>query len=298
MGAVITSTAICLDQDSHSCIELAGRAGEECIMRSGKDKEEISLVINIGVFRDNNIMEPAIAPLIQQRMGIHLKSEGTLYHTFAFDILNGAGGMLNAAQAAGALLANGNIRYALILGCDVHPSTTRTESFPYSSIGAAMLLEWSNNQDKGFQSIEMKTSSSDYIGASAFFDTNKSGVDSIKTMNFDYAPDYAERLTAFTVESLAEILKHYREDYSADPSKIKLISTYPWKGFVQQVAASAGLNGSPVESLYEKYGNPNTSALTVAYHDACNAGRLKEGDKVLFLAADAGLNVSAGLYFM
>ena len=83
--------------------------------------------------------------------------------------------------------------------------------FPYNAIGAAMLLEWSNNPDEGFQSIEMKTSADDYIGSSAFIDINKSGVDSIKTMNFDYEPDYAERLTAFTVETIQELLEHYRE---------------------------------------------------------------------------------------
>jgi 3-oxoacyl-[acyl-carrier-protein] synthase-3 len=298
MGAVITSTAICLDQDTHSIIELAARAGEDCIKRSGKEKKEISLVINVGVFRDNNIMEPGMAPLIQQRMGIHLTFEGTRYHTFAFDIINGAGGMLNAAQAAGALLANGDVECALIVGSDVHPSKTKTKHFPYSAIGAAMLLEWSNNSNKGFQSIEMKTSASDYIGSSAFFDINKSGKDSFRTMNFDHKPDYAERLTAFTVETILELLKLYRKDHSVDPSKIKLISTHPWKGFARQIAKSAGLNDHPVECLYEKYGNPNSSALTVAYHDAYTAGRLKKGDKILFLAASAGLNVIAGLYNM
>ncbi len=34
----------------------------------------------------------------------------------------------------------------------------------------------------------------------------------------------------------------------------------------------------------------------VAYHDALRAGRLKAGEHILFLAASAGLNVSAGLY--
>ena len=298
MGAVIKSTAICLDQDTHSIVELAARAGEDCIKRSGKEKKEISLIINVGIFRDNNIVEPAIVALIQQRMGVNLTLEDTLYHTFAFDMLNGAGGMLNAAQAVSALLANGDVECALILGGDVHPSKTKTKHFPYSAIGAAMLLEWSNNPAKGFHSIEMKTSASDYIGSSAFFDTNKSGIDSSGTMEFDYAPDYAERLTAFTVETIQELFKHYRKNHSVDQSKIKLVSTHPWKGFAKQVAKSVGLSGHPVECLFEKYGNPNSSALMVAYHDAYNAGRLKKGDNVLFLAASAGINVIAGLYGM
>ena len=130
MGAVIKSTAICLDQDTHSIIELAARAGEDCIKRSGKEKKEISLIINVGVFRDKNIMEPAIVTLIQQRMGVNLILEDTRYHTFAFDMLNGAGGMLNAAQAVSALLANGDAQCALILGGDVHPSRNQNEAFP------------------------------------------------------------------------------------------------------------------------------------------------------------------------
>jgi len=55
MGAVITSTAICLDQDTHSIVELAARAGEDCIKRSGKEKKEISLSakrIVEGIYRE------------------------------------------------------------------------------------------------------------------------------------------------------------------------------------------------------------------------------------------------------
>lgn len=298
MGTVIKSTAICLDQDTHSIVELAARAGENCIMRSGKEKKEISLIINVGIFRDENIMEPAMVTLIQQRMGVNLTLEDTRYHTFAFDMLNGAGGMLNAAQAVSALLGSGDVQCALILGGDVHPSRTRMKHFPYNAVGAAMLLEWSNNPDEGFQSIEMKTSADNYIGSRAFFDVNKSGGDSIKTMNFDYEPDYVERLTAFTVETIQELLEHYRKDHSVDQSKIKLVSTHPWKGFAKKVAVSAGLNGHPVDCLNEKYGDPHSSALLVAYHDAYHAGRLKKSDNILFLSAGAGLNVIAGLYKM
>lgn len=298
MGVVIQDTAICTDQDTHSIVELAARAGEDCVKQSGKEKKEISLMINVGIFRDKNIMEPAMITLIQQRMGINLTLEDPCYHTFAFDMLNGAGGMLNASQAAGALLSNGDVRCALILGGDVHPSRIRMKHFPYNAVGAAMLLEWSNNPDEGFQSIEMKTCADDYIGSRAFFDINKSGADSIKTMNFDYEPDYAERLTAFTVKTIQELLEHYRKNHSVQQSKIKLVSTHPWKGFAKKVAVSAGLNGHPVECLYEKYGNPYSSALMVAYHDAYHAGRLKKGDNILFLSASAGLNVVTGLYKM
>ncbi len=298
MGAVIQSTSICTDQDTHSIIELAARAGEDCIRQSGKQKKEISLMINVGIFRDKNIMEPAMVTLIQQRMGINLTLEDPRYHTFAFDMLNGSGGMLNAAQAADALLANGDAQCALILGGDVHPSRTKMKHFPYNAVGAAMLLERSNDPDEGFQTIEMKTSADDYIGSRAFFDINKSGVDSIKTMNFDYEPDYAERLTAFTVKAIQELLEHYRKNHSVQQSNIKLVSTHPWKGFAKKVAVSAGLNGHPVECLYEKYGNPHSSALMVAYHDAHHAGRLKKGDNILFLSASAGLNVVAGFYNM
>jgi 3-oxoacyl-[acyl-carrier-protein] synthase-3 len=298
MGAVIKSTAICLDQDTHSIVELDARAGEDCIRQSGMDKKKISLIINVGIFRDKNIMEPAMVTLIQQRMGVNLTLEDARYHTFAFDMLNGAGGMLNAAQAVSALLTNGDAQCALILGGDVHPSRSKKEHFPYNAVGAAMLVEGANNPNKGFQSIEMKTSNNDYVGSSAFFDINKSGADSIKTMNFHYEPDYAERLTAFTIETIQELLEHYRRHHSIDQSKIKLVSTHPWKGFSKKVAVSAGLNGHPVECLYEKYGNPHSSALMVAYHDAYHAGKLKKGDNILFLSASAGLNVVAGLYRM
>jgi 3-oxoacyl-[acyl-carrier-protein] synthase-3 len=88
MGTIIRSTGICKDPSNLSILDLAESAGEQCIASAGIDKKDIDLVISTGIYRDDNVVEPAMAALIQQRLGINLKIDWN-HRTFAFDILNG-----------------------------------------------------------------------------------------------------------------------------------------------------------------------------------------------------------------
>ena len=71
MGVIIKETAISNNGYITSSIEHAVVASEACIKRAGIDRNDIDLIINIGLYREENISEPAMAPLIQKRLGIN-----------------------------------------------------------------------------------------------------------------------------------------------------------------------------------------------------------------------------------
>lgn len=296
MGTIISATGVSTNGKDQSLIALASSAGFDCISRAGIDKSDIDLIISTGVYRDHNVVEPAMATLIQQRMGINLRYN-MAHNTFAFDLLNGACGLLNAVQAAGALLANGKVSRALIVSCDVHPSRLRVKDFPYSSLGAAMLLEWSNDPAKGFQVIDFKTSPSSYVGSVGKIDVIKHGPNAKNAMDVYIEPDFEERTYSFTIEAISSLLARYQEIHSLDMSRTKLIPTHIWKNFGSRISQGLGIEELSQDCLYKKYGNPHSSALTVAYHEALSSGSVKTGDQLVLLAASAGLTVGAGLYF-
>ena len=74
MGTFIKSTSMIIGNDQSSSIEIAAQALTECIEKSGIEKKDIGLLINIGLLRDKNIVEPAVSSLIQKKSTLKFKS--------------------------------------------------------------------------------------------------------------------------------------------------------------------------------------------------------------------------------
>ena len=70
MGAIIQATGISTDKTIKSSIEHASLAGNRCIEQSGVSRLDIGLVINVGIYRDQNMFEPGMAALIQKELGV------------------------------------------------------------------------------------------------------------------------------------------------------------------------------------------------------------------------------------
>lgn len=60
--------------------------------------DAIDLLVNVGVYRDNNLCEPSVCALIQHQLGMCLNPEqaATGSMVFSFDLMNGACGLINA----------------------------------------------------------------------------------------------------------------------------------------------------------------------------------------------------------
>jgi 3-oxoacyl-[acyl-carrier-protein] synthase-3 len=233
--------------------------------------------------------------LIQKGLGInplHDKEN----RTFSFDILNGSCGFLNAIQVAGAIMKSSGIRYTLIVSSDVHPSKKRVDDFPFRNIGAAALLEYSEDPGKGFQEILFRTSQDTNRGLEAIVDLSAKGArQNVKIKKQD---DYITQLADFTSSTIYNLYLEAREKHDIRLDELILITSQPVRGFGNMVAKAAGLKGNPVGCHFEKYGDPHSSALTLGYHEARNSGKIGVGSQVVFIGASSGLTVSAGLYFV
>ena len=300
MGAIIKETAVSSDENISSSIDHAVNAAQQCILNSGIDKNDIDLIINIGIYRDENISEPAMAPLIQKRLGINTNySKGR--NTFSFDLINGGCGFLYAARVVDSLFKNNAIRKALIVSSDMHPSQKQVADFPFTHIGAAVLLEKSETYRKGFQEFGFRTAKNDYDGITGYNDIYKCGNDGRNRVIIDVSKDYSSRLKKFTVDSLKVFYQKYDAAGLIDVSKLKLLTSVPARGFAKSIVDSISAmkeNKNPVICLYDEYGDPHSSALSIAFHTAFKERRIEKDDLVLFIGAGSGLTVAAGLYIV
>lgn len=294
-GTIIKSSSICVN-GSHSSIELSVAAGEECIKKAGIGKEDVDWLLYSGVYCDENIQEPAVAPLIQKKLGLNNDPmhRGSMNHmTFSFDVHNGSCGFLSAVCAADAALRSKDVANVLIVSADGHPSRQYHPEFPFSNIGSAVLLTYSKDERRGFKNYMFKTSDNSKLGYTSLFDVNNSTRER-ENIHFNIDEDYREQLHAFAVGSLREYIKLYPLGLSEVDY---WITSHPFKGFGKEVADAVGLNTRyKMVDLYERYGSPHTSTLPLYYNHVSDEGLLKGKKQLFFFSAGAGFSSVCALY--
>ena len=134
-----------------STVELLVRAAENCLRASSRSVDDIDLLIYSGVYRTDFIGEPAIGTLLAGELGFK-RSSVTNKHVFAFDIMNGALGFLNACFSAVAMLQTQRYRRAMIVAAEIENNA----GLPSADLrgihesASAVLLSTSEDGKQGF----------------------------------------------------------------------------------------------------------------------------------------------------
>lgn len=298
MGTRIKSAAVSLN-GTNSSMALSVQAIQKCIEKAGIDKNDIDLLINVGIYHDDNLMEPAMAPLIQQQLGINLDpvKQGTMKFTFCFDLYNGACGFINALQVADATLKAGRAKHILIVSADTHPSMEPHDHFPFRPVGAAVLLTHEADQDKGFDRFYMNTSENrlrGQVGGADMINWGQDGIIGKKFIEILTDDGYVNALHEFSVQSAEK----YFDAYNINIDKINfMLTSQQEKGFAKRLHDGMGLNGiTRLIDLHEQYGDPHTSSLPLGLHQIMEEGALKENDTILLAAAGSGLTSAFAMY--
>ncbi|NNH74751.1 hypothetical protein HLB23_33710 [Nocardia uniformis] len=289
MGIVISSIAAVTG--SGSSIEQAARAAKQAIASAGCGPEQIDALINVGVYRDSNMVEPAMSALIQQQVGIGLEYGSGDVPCLSFDLMNGACGVLNAVQVSQALLESAAVQRVLIVSGDAHPSASAepVPGFPITPVGAALILEKAEGS-VGFGSL--------HIGATeelpakvGFVKLREMGGTGRSTVVVDRTDTTVDVLLKHAVESALSAV----EVDDIDITRTVLVCGRPTPDFPELLAERLGL---PADALCADStdGDAHTSALPVAYLTARDTGQLDGQQAVLFVAAGAGPTAAAITY--
>ena len=296
MGLIIKATSMIIGNGQDSSIEISAEAVRKVIQTSGVDRHEVGLLLNIGINRDSNIVEPAVASLIQKRARLNLnptrKQLGKKVGTLSFDILRGTCGFIQAAQVADAFLQTGSFKKAIIVSSDVHPSGKKVSEFPFTHSAAAILLEYENN-GKGFKNYIYETSEKGSVGLKVYMDIMAGGKNGRNLINVDIEEDYPHRLQKFILKTI----NNYVERGVFNLKEVDhIISATPSKNFGREVSDSLGFRNNTLVEVYDKYGDTNTSSPLIGYHLAAENGELKDGDNVFFISGGSGITCALSMY--
>lgn len=294
MGVVIAGTGVYHESGITSVIVSAAGAARRALDDAGATPESVGVLINVGVYRDSNMIEPAMAALILKEAGFGLDYAEEDPRTFAFDLMNGACGVLNAAQVASALLSTSDVARVLVVAGDTHPSLAGRSAFPefpYAPPAAAFLLEHRDSPD-GFGEVHVELAAGP-AGCEGFYDAETMGCTGRSAITLRQSDDFEDRVLAVAARAGARALD------GVDRSTTALISSRPTPGFLAALSQQLGVTVlNDGADGPRGCGEAHTAALPLAYHDARESGRLNDVRSVLMIAAGAGPSAAAALYRM
>ncbi|MEU6558704.1 hypothetical protein [Nocardia nova] len=291
MGVRITSTGTSRADGTFSIVEHSGRAARRSLERAGLTPDRVGVLINAGIFRDSNTVEPAVSALIQKEAGIGLDYGFGDPRSFSFDLMNGATGILNAVQVAQSILETAGSGHVLIVSGDTHPSLTRSaadDDFPYATAGAAMLLEHTTDTT-GFGHVHTVSGSGGPV-VESYVDVATMGAAGRGLMTVEREPGFSDRL----LEVAAEAGRRALGEDGLDLARTVLIASTPTPKFPDLLADALGIGAVRTPDLTE--GDPHTASLTLAYDRAVEEDSLAGFTTVLFVAAGAGPSAAAAIY--
>ncbi|MGB3623824.1 MAG: hypothetical protein WBA20_20940 [Ketobacter sp.] len=293
MGSIIRKTAV-VENKNFSAIENTATAGIKCIEASGIDPSRIGVLIYAGLYRDDNIMEPSVASLVQKKIqiGLDISASNLAGMTFSFDVINGANSVMSAISVADSILQNDHKQFVLIVAGDAHPSKSDHKEFPFEAVGAAMLLGWDTDSLRGFHAVSYL---SDHTNAeSSFSATGKLeefGMEGRSHVRFESDPHLSESYLHLNAENINQYLQRQR------PKAIDFIlSSEPVRGFSQQLVtmidfqhpADGGVALSPQSiDLHGHFGGDIHTAAPIAAFDVL-IPELKDRKKTTLLFSTVG----------
>ncbi|MFF3085266.1 hypothetical protein ACFVRB_09480 [Streptomyces nojiriensis] len=279
MGMIITAAATALPDPSApaSGVDLAGRAARGALTRAGVPASSIGTLINVGVYREHNTFEPAMAALVQKEVGINLDyiADPEPAAGFSFDLMNGACGVLNAVQVGQSLVETGTTERLLITAADVHPGgdADGDADYPYADLAGALLLERSADPSAGFGPVRHYTADRP-TDVEGYLDTATMGRHGRTAITVRREPDHAERLGEFAARAAAD----YAREIGIDLDRTLVIGP------------SATADGAAGR------GEPHTAAPVLGYLRAMDGARRDDHDQFLFVSVGAGPSAACALY--
>jgi 3-oxoacyl-[acyl-carrier-protein] synthase III len=273
-------------------LRLSDMAARDCLAQAKRRADELDLLINAGLYKDDNTAEPAMASIIQEDIGANPGHPPKREHhgTFSFDVMNGGCGVVSALQILDAFVGPATAQLGMVVAADADPAPHRSRGFPFPPVGGAILLAASGD-DAGFAGFEVRTFAEDaeLFEAVVRFDpeTRRS------VAEVHEHPRFAARcLERARAHALGFLDRARLRPVDVD---VLVASAYP-PGFAIRLARAVGIPAACVPAVAPELDHAHTAAPIAALAAARASGLLGAAHRVLFVTVGAGITVAAALY--
>jgi len=268
--------------------ELASRAAQDALRRSGIAASDIDLIIVATVTPD--MLFPATACIVQNKI------QAT--KAWGFDLSAACSGFLYALTTGAQFIESGAHQRVLVIGSDVMSSILnfkdRTTCVLFGDAAGAVILEAAED-DTGILDFyhEVDGSGGCYLhmpaGGSAMPPTHET-----VEQGLHYLKQDGPHVFKFASRKMAEVSKHILERNQMTSEQVDLFVAHQANlRIIQAAQERMGLPDEKVVVNIREYGNTTAATIPLALATAMDQGRLKPGHRVVVSAVGAGFTVGA-----
>lgn len=272
-------------RNRHSALGLAVAAAKSCLRHAQCPADAIDLLVNVGIYRDRNLGEPALAALIQHHIGANPHDPHSGAHgTFSFDVANGTCGVLTALQIVDGFFRARVIDCAMIVASDANPGFGMSQHFPFSAVGSALLCRWTD-EDYGLGPVHWSAAVDDGDSFRASVGLH----DARNVLRFSESATLDVELARVSAQAARSCLSQS----SLAPHDVSMIVAAPAR---RRFRAAMATELAVPQSRIAVADDPktHTAALAAAFHDATD--RSTGETLMLLVAGGAGFTAGAALY--
>lgn len=278
------------ERDSQALIQVAV---EDCLGKSAHGRQDIDLLIHTGMYRTDFIAEPALAAIIAGNLQINSEVESqTDKKTFAFDLLNGALGTLNACYVASGMLQAGKLKRALIVASEIENNYGAPTQVlrGLKETSSALILETSADGKEGFGAFLFQDFA-DYIGAFTgyTFQENRQTY-----MHFEHDSNIEHYYLRCIRETVNQLLA--REQLTL--SQVNIIFPPQISAtFLSRLSDELHVSRDKFVDVTADEQDLFTSSLMYAFQHAREQQQVKAGDIGLIINVGTGIQVGCAVYY-
>ncbi|MGH9594737.1 MAG: beta-ketoacyl-ACP synthase III [Bryobacteraceae bacterium] len=271
--------------------DMAVEAARAALAQRGISGSEIDAVIVCTVTPD--MMFPSTACLVQDRIG----AKGA----WGFDLIAACSGFVYGLTTGAHLIRCGTHKKVLIIGAD-----TMSRIIDYSDRGTcvlfgdgagAMLLE-PGEEGQGFLGFlnEIDGSGGDALKMPAGGSRLPASEETVRQRQH-FVKQEGQQVFKYAVRKMYEICTEILQRNGLTAKDVKLMIPHQAnRRIITATAERLGLNCDQVVINIDRYANTTAATIPLATRDAIEAGKLKKGDIVLFVAVGAGFTAGANLW--
>ena len=283
-------TAPAVQSAPRHAVDLAVQAATACLDHSGLDPAALDLILHAGVYRDDFICEPAIAALVAGELGVNDDIESPDGpKTFAFDVLNGAVGFLDACHIGVQMIGARKAEHAMVVASEIENNSVDSGHPLYglSETGSAVILGRADGTE-GFGRFVFHHHP-EYGEALATYFQHRDGKG---WLQIDRDPNLAAHYLDCIPAAVEELLKLEELDSSEIAA---VFPPYLCDADRTELAARLNIPSSRFVDLAAE-SDPFSSCLPYGLQQAWRHKLVKSGDIGLIVTVGSGVQVGCATY--
>lgn len=286
-------TGICerhIAADDENTSDLATRAAERALEMAGVAANEIELIV-VGTIT-GDYPWPATACIVQSNLGA--------MNAGAFDVSAACSGFLYALSCAVDRIEAGRCKKALVIGAEILTRIIdwedRNTCVLFGDAAGAVVLE-AREGDRGILSTHLHADGTqlELLYQPGFGTRNLPNVESLEKKDY-FLQMQGNEVFKVAVRSMADVARIALEANNMSVADIDLF--IPHQANIRILEATAkriGLHDDQVYINVDRFGNTSGATIPLALDEANRAGRIKEGDILLFDAFGGGFTWASTL---